>query len=154
MKLKLTKEMIELATHHQNRPYYFEKFEKLVRDTYPDWKNASKNEIYKKFNLIYERKEKIEDLTRERDICVKLMKEQVIVNTCDREYNKHQSKRNYDYWSNEIDRIDKQLIGLGYLPNEYPKYDSLNTSNNLKNSVYLLLAVSFAILILFIIFQL
>ena len=152
MKLKLTKEMIELATHHQNRPYYFEKFEKLVRDTYPDWKNASKNEIYKKFNLIYERKEKIEDLTRERDVCVELMKEQVIVNTCDKGYNKHQSKRNYDYWFNRIDGIDKQLIELGYTPSKCPSYDSLKTSSNIKNTILILSIIGFALTILFIIF--
>lgn len=154
MKLKLTKEMIELATHHQNRSYYFQKFEKLVRETYPEWSNVSKNEIYKKFDLIYKRKEQIEDLTRERDICVKLMKEQVSVNTFDKEYNKHQSKRNYDYWSNEINKLDKQLIELGYLPSTYPSYDDLNTSSNLKNFICLLSVVGFAILILFIIFQL
>ena len=152
MKLKLTKEMIELATHHQNRSYYFEKFETLVRTTYPEWKNVSKNEIYKKFDLIYKRKEQIEDLNRERDICVKLMKEQVIVNTFDRELNKKQSKRNYEYWVTEIDKFDKQLIELGYSPSKYPSYDSLNTSNNIKNIVLISSIIGFAIAILFIIF--
>ena len=152
MKLKLTKEMIELATHHQNRSYYFEKFETLVRTTYPEWKNVSKNEIYKKFDLIYKRKEQIEDLNRERDICVKLMKEQVIVNTFDRELNKKQSKRNYEYWVIEIDKLDKQLIELGYSPSKYPSYDSLNTSNNIKNIVLISSIIGFAIAILFIIF--
>ena len=152
MKLKLTKEMIELATHHQNRSYYFEKFETLVRTTYPEWKNVSKNEIYKKFDLIYKRKEQIEDLNRERDICVKLMKEQVIVNTFDRELNKIQRTRNYEYWVTEIDKLDKQLIELGYSPSKYPSYDSLNTSNNIKNIVLISSIIGFAIAILFIIF--
>jgi transcription-repair coupling factor (superfamily II helicase) len=152
MKLKLTKEMIELATHHQNRSYYFEKFETLVRTTYPEWKNVSKNEIYKKFDLIYKRKEQIEDLNRERDICIKLMKEQVIVNTFDRELNKKQSKRNYEYWATEIDKLDKQLTKLGYSPSKYPSYDSLNTSNNIKNIVLISSIIGFAIAILFIIF--
>jgi transcription-repair coupling factor (superfamily II helicase) len=152
MKLKLTKEMIELATHHQNRSYYFEKFETLVRTTYPEWKNISKNEIYKKFDLIYKRKEQIEDLNRERDICIKLMKEQVIVNTFDRELNKKQSKRNYEYWAIEIDKLDKQLTKLGYSPSKYPSYDSLNTSNNIKNIVLISSIIGFAIAILFIIF--
>jgi transcription-repair coupling factor (superfamily II helicase) len=152
MKLKLTKEMIELATHHQNRSYYFEKFETLVRTTYPEWKNISKNEIYKKFDLIYKRKEQIEDLNHERDICIKLMKEQVIVNTFDRELNKKQSKRNYEYWAIEIDKLDKQLTKLGYSPSKYPSYDSLNTSNNIKNIVLISSIIGFAIAILFIIF--
>ena len=152
MKLKLTKEMIELATHHQNRSYYFEKFETLVRTTYPEWKNVSKNEIYKKFDLIYKRKEQIEDLNRERDICIKLMKEQVIVNTFDRELNKIQRTRNYEYWVTEIDKLDKQLIELGYSPSKYPSYDSLNTSNNIKNIVLISSIIGFAIAILFIIF--
>jgi transcription-repair coupling factor (superfamily II helicase) len=144
--------MIELATHHQNRSYYFEKFETLVRTTYPEWKNISKNEIYKKFDLIYKRKEQIEDLNHERDICIKLMKEQVIVNTFDRELNKKQSKRNYEYWAIEIDKLDKQLTKLGYSPSKYPSYDSLNTSNNIKNIVLISSIIGFAIAILFIIF--
>ena len=135
MKLKLTKEMIELATHHQNRSYYFEKFEKLVRTTYPEWKNVSKNEIYKKFQMIYERKEKIEDLIRERDICLNLMKEQIVVNTFDRELNRKQSKRNYNYWFNEIQKIDQQLIKNGYQPKIIPSYFKLTIFNRFYNII-------------------
>ena len=80
------------------------------------------------------------------------MKEQVIVNTFDRELNKKQSKRNYEYWVTEIDKIDKKLIELGYSPSKYPSYDSLNTSNNIKNIVLISSIIGFAIAILFIIF--
>ena len=53
---------------------------------------------------------------------------------------------------NEIDKLDKKLIELGYSPSKYPSYDSLNTSNNIKNIVLISSIIGFAIAILFIIF--
>ena len=137
MRLILTDEMLNLALQHQNRSLYFEKFEQLVRKTYPEWANAPKDDIYKKFNAVYNREDKIEDLNRERESCLKLMKEQYHVNTFDKEINKRQSKRNYDYWASRIKRIDEELIELGYHPGNYPSYNSLESNETFKTNANL-----------------
>jgi len=152
MKLKLTKEMIELATHHQNRNYYFEKFEKLVRTTYPEWKDVSKNEIYKKFDLVYSRNKKIKELISDRNIYVNLMREQVDINLFNIKLSKYKSEKNYNYWFDKIKEIDKQLIKNGYKPNNIPSFTSLLFFNNIKNIILISSIIGFVIAILFIIF--
>ena len=152
MKLVLTDEMLNLTLQHQNRSLYFEKFEELVRKTYPEWTNASKNEIFKKFEAVYNREDKITDLTRERESYIRLMKEQYHVSTFDKELNKKQSKRNYNYWASRIKRIDEDLIELGYNPSNPPTYDSIKFSNSL-NSLGLLLALGLIIYTVYIIFK-
>jgi hypothetical protein len=143
MKLTLTKEMLKLATQHQHRHLYFEKFEQLVRDTYPEWRNVPKNKIFKKFEEIHNREYKIQDLIREREICINLMKEQFVVKTFDKKLNEKQSKRNCEYWTNQIENIDEKLIELGYYPGNYPSYESLKAKSDLDKGfnylVYLLI---------------
>jgi len=156
MRLVLTDKMLLLALQHQNRDLYFEKFEELVRETYPEWSNASRNEIFKKFQAVYNREDKIEDLNREREICLKLMKEQYHVNSIDKDLSKRQSKRNYNYWASRIKNINEELIELGYKPESYPSYNSLKLSENIKTNTNIfgwLIALGLFIYTLYIIFK-
>lgn len=132
MKLVLTDEMLKLAIQHQNRMSNFNKFEQLVRNTYPEWKNVPRDEIYKKFDDVYNREDEITDLIRERELCIELMKEQFYVTGFDKDFNQKQSKRNCDYWSSKIYEIDTRLIELGYSPNNPPSYKSIKLGSNIK----------------------
>lgn len=151
MKLVLTDEMLKLAIQHQNRDLYFEKFEQLVRETYPEWKNVPRNEIYKKFQAVYNREDKIEDLKREREVCIKLMKEQFHVNTYDKEINHKQSKRNCSYWEGRIYEIDQQLIELGYYPGSHPTYNDIKSKLEMKKVFNIALWVINIVLLIWII---